>query len=78
VHNAQYFKNRQGHKGKIVVVAGHTCKVKVDKVPCGAPATLSKTENGVVKRTCSIHWHTPAKQLSEATETLLRDLGLVL
>lgn len=70
----RYFRHRQGHKGKIVLVAGHECKVD----NCGNPATLSRTVDGIVKRTCSIHWNTPAKKQKEATAQLLRDLGLVL
>ena len=67
----RYYRHRQGQKGKVVIVAGPLCF-------CGEPATLSRTVDGKVKRTCSIHWTTPAKKESEATERLLRDLGLVL
>jgi len=69
--NMRYYRNRQGQKGKVVVTDLPLCQ-------CGEPATLSRTVDGVVKRTCSIHWATPQKRVNEATERLLRSLGLVL
>jgi len=75
--NAHLFKHRQGHKNKVAVVAGHTCKVEVEQgVQCGKAATLSRTKDGVVKRTCSIHWRTPKQRANAATERLLQELGL--
>jgi len=70
ISDNRYYKHRQGQKGKIVVVAGHLCF-------CGEPATLSRTVDGKVKRTCSIHWNTPQNKEKQATTDLLRSLGLI-
>ena len=70
-NNMRYYRNRQGHKGKVVVTDLPLCQ-------CGEPATLSRTVDGVVRRSCSVHWSTPAKKEKEATVALLKSLGLIL
>jgi hypothetical protein len=70
-NSMRYYRNRQGQKGKVVIVDLPLCS-------CGEVATLSKTVDGKVKRTCSVHWHTPQKQEKQATTELLKTLGLLL
>lgn len=66
----RYYRNRQGQKGKVVIQDLPLCS-------CGEVATLSKTVDGKVKRTCSVHWNTDFKPQKQATVMLLRSLGLV-
>ena len=69
--NMRYYRNRQGQKGKVVVTDLPLCH-------CGEVATLSRTTDGKVRRTCSRHWATDTEKESRATRELLKSLGLVL